>query len=624
MSRRAHYLKAIKGGTLPASIVCVATAGDSEANLEWAWRTWYADGAEFGDGEGTSGKGSRSFWLSLAAHCRIVRGSWVVMMNAVHELTRLGFWELLEEKTWRLTGHDEKESGQGQDESRKRGGGVCVIESPPTIIQATGPRGLSSVQIVDARNYGVKGWPSILATGHHESDARKAVAEKAESLWQFVNGLTGLVKKHRLGSLKSTAASQAMHAYRYRFLRSQILCHDNLPAIGLERAAMYAGRNEAWTIGRTPGMVWHLDFNSFYPAVTVGAGMPARLVGYRLDCQRDPRDLMNAGYLCIAEVTLETELPRFPVRFSRNRHARASMPSDGTYSGLRCRDGDTVYPVGTFSTALCGPELSLAYAAGSVRRVHSVAWYEPSELFTQWACELAIAEDEARQLPTTALREVVKRLRNSLYGKFGQWHWQWQPAPEAGAKLPYDTWWDSPGKGEPLVRYRSIGHRVEREELRGESPESCPAIAAWVYSLARARLWQAIECAGLCNVHYMDSDSLWVTHDGFKILELDGWLHETLPGKLKVAGMHERVAFHGLKHYTADGRNVQAGVPGSAEGNYVDGWEFDTPETMRQALCLKRAPEDRTVRHSVRPSGVYRHGIVTVRGRVIPYTFNEQ
>lgn len=624
MERQAHYLKTVKGGTLPRSILCVGVSGVPGVGGAWSTSHIAYPGCEIADGESANGGCRESFWAWLQYVSRAAPGSLVVFLGAVDCLTSLGFWDLLEDDKWTLSETDEKD--YVHDKANRRGGfrGLAVLEDPPTIVVVKSAVTGHTVKIIDVRNYGVSTLADCyigpMPCGDNLLAAKVAASAIAATMRQIVD----VVSSNRLGSLKTTAASQAMHAYRYRFLRSIILCHDNLPALGLERNTMYAGRCEAWHVGKVPRGVYNLDFKAHYPAAVIGQPIPARLRGFVLGCEPSPVELMKRGFLCISEVTLDTAENNYPVRFSSARHARAGLSTDRRTGNVLAKDGDLVYPVGRFATALCGPELSIAFSRGHVSRIHSTAWYEPSELFTQWACELGIIEEQAKQTCLPGVRAFVKRMRNSLFGKFGQWDWRWIDAPNTFARMPYDTWYGPNPDGGPAIRYRSIGWSAQMERKLGESQESCPAIAAWVYSLARVRLLMAIECAGRDNVYYMDADSIWCNHDGFRRLEEQGWINPNLPGKLVIKGMHESLTIYGLKQYVCDGKQIHAGVPNATPGSHLQGWMYRGKEKLGQSLPHGRAPGQEPISYSVRPSMVYRHGIVDVSGRVMPYVLREE
>lgn len=619
MKRTAHYLKQSAGGAIPRSLLSLAAVkGENEVVYH---HLCHADLKCEGDGylDGISGQLNGSLWEILAEHTRQGYPSWLFMMHAVEQLALTGFWDQLEDGHWELGGYDDKTNQANGEAAAAKWNGLCILQDPPTIIVARPSGSARTLKMVDCRNYGVSNFWSLY-TGHLPAhDGRIAAAAQANAINVFVRQLAAVVKAAKLGSLKTTAASQAMHAYRHRFMRGIILVHANHDVLALERAAMYAGRCEAWTVNRRVDRLYHLDFNSFYPSVACGESMPARLAGHTMACVPNPKQLATDGFLTISEVTIDAKDPIYPLRFREKLHGpNCYLASDRDFKS-RLRDNDVFYPTGRFRTTLCGPELAMAYELEEVRLVHQTAWYEPSELFTGWSSATAEMERWCKDNAVKGVVEFVKRLRNCLFGKWGQWNWTWTAAPWEAAKSEFDCWYGPDPDTGGTARYRSIGGYVQVERNHGESHDSCPAISAWVYSLARRKLWAAIACAGQDNVHYMDADSLWVNHTGFAALDAAGWLDQREPGKLKIEDMHEWVKFHGLKQYEHYGKSVHAGVPSGVPGSYKDGWRYKGPERTMPALLSGRKPCDGEVENIVRPGGGYRHGVVTMGGRTTPH-----
>lgn len=646
MSRNTHYMRVAVGGAIPPSVLSVSCRSGSPDEFAWCWLHWTPEGNDDTPGGSGWGNDSRSFWLALRGHLTHHRNTWVVLMGAAHQLAQLGFWELLEGDEWQLEGDDERSPKACIDPRGRRWNGYAVIEDPPTIILARPRRCQGAVKFLDVRNYGVSGWNALGIDPHDKSKGVWHCWDRPAAIRRFMAAWIDTVREHRLGSVQTTAASQAMHAFRHRFLKSPVKVHADLPVLGLERQSLYAGRNECWRMGKVNGPVYHLDVNACYPAAAAHEPMPARLAGFSLGCKVMPDKLAMQGYCCIAEVTLEASKPDWPVRFSWERHGADYLRGLGGAPRLRPRTGDMIYPVGRFATVLCGPELQHAFEEDAVKRVWSVAWYEPADLFTQWCTELHELGEVAHAAGRHAVEECVKRVRNSLFGKFAQWAWRWQPCPEVAPIAPFALWyappllkpgeeivrqvggqapWGASRTGfQPLVRYRSIGWLCQVEEGMGEHAESCPAISAWVYSLARMRLRGAIETAGRDNVYYMDADSLFMNHTGYRRMEKAGVLDERRMGAWKLKGAYDWVRFYGLKMYETPGMSVHCGAPADAPGTFRSGWKFWAPEKLMPALEHGRPPGVEMLPLSLKASENYRHGRVCINGKVVPFCFSEE
>lgn len=646
MSRNSHYMRTSAGGTSPRSVVSVSCTRLDGNAIVWRWSHLTPEGQDESQWGKQWGTDARSFWATLQNHLKHHRITWVYMLGACHTLASLGFWDLLEGDEWQLEGDDERSPATPKGKPRPPWQGYAVLEDPPTVILARPRASQGACKFLDVRNYGVSGLDALGVAADNPYHTDVDTYSRVDAIQRFVVGWIATVKKHRLGSVQTTAASQAMHAFRHRFLRSPLLVHDNTQALQLERMALYAGRNECWRVGKVKGPVFHLDMNSCYPASACGEMMPARLAGYSLGCKPSPDELMRQGYLVIAEVTLEASVPDYPVKFSWQRHGPDYLRGMGGAPPMRPQDGDMIYPVGRFATALCGPELSHALENNAVKRVWSVAWYEPADLLTQWATELHAIGEAAWASKSVAESECVKRVRNALIGKFAQWAWRWVACPSVAASAPFSLWYGPPPTGNPpvatgnsptgnppgatrtgggpMVRYRSIGWTVQVEEGMGEHVESCPAISAWVYSLARMRLRGAIETAGRDNIYYMDADSLWCNHKGYRRMEDAGMIDARALGQWKLVGSHEWVAFHGLKMYDTPSKSIHSGAPGNAVGSHADGWRFWAPERLMPALAHDRAPGQEMIPMTLKSSNTYRHGRVCIDGRVMPFCFAEE
>lgn len=644
--RTAHYLRNAKGAAQPPALIGVSAGKREDGKVIWSLHTDAASRVTEPEIRYSSGVGSESFWAALKGEIKRSPGCWATFLGAVEQLAILGFWDLLEEDRWKLTDADPIAPGMPIERSGRTWEGYAVLQDPPTIIVARPCTNSGTCKFLDLRNYGVSGWSALGDNSNKPATEGCDHIIRSRLVLLFMREWCSMVRSHGFGGVQATAASQAMHTYRHRYLRSPVLVHDNRDALDLERQAMYAGRCECWTVGRVKGPVYHLDCNSCYPAAALGQLMPARLAGYTRNCSPSPAALIERGYLVISEVTLEAQEACFPVRFNRVRHGPDYVRGCGGLCSHMPFDGDQIYPTGTIHTSLCGPELSLALERGCVRRIWRTAWYEPADLFSEFVSDLAAAQEACRATGRIAQAEAIKRLRNSLFGKFAQWSWRWKSCPEQHAPAPYALWYGLPvlainlDADEPrldkdrvapsrtglsgLVRYRSIGWSTQVEEGMGEHPESCPAISAWVYSLARVNLLRAIAIAGEENVHYMDADSIWCNHTGFTRMQNAGTMHQTEMGKWKEKGVYEWVDFHGLKQYSTPDSHIHAGAPPDAAGSRESGWTYQRSEALMPALAARRPPGAVTVTHQLRAGDKYRIGRVCAGGRVVPFVFREE
>jgi hypothetical protein len=327
----------------------------------------------------------------------------------------------------------------------------------------------------------------------------------------FVN-LISWVKENDCGLFRYTAPSQAMAAYRHRFMGQQIYVHDNPAAKRLERNAYHGGRTEVFKIGPIARSVHQFDVNSLFPAIMRAGKFP--FVLDRSDTERSlSPTLPDIGFAdSAAEVEIQTLDPIFPVK----------------------RDGVTLYPVGKFVTHLCGHELHYAVEHGYVKRIGQWAEYRCADLFSLWVDELWGLRQTYKATGNTLYEQFAKRLLNSLYGKFGQRSPGWINVPGNISALPWSRWIASGEMPNEVINYRSIGWTVQKQTDRVEIEGSFIAISAFVTSAARMYMNGLRWTAGPREVFYQGVDGLIVTELGKERLETAGHVSSTELGKLRL------------------------------------------------------------------------------------------
>lgn len=204
-----------------------------------------------------------------------------------------------------------------------------------------------------------------------------------------------------------------------------------------------------------------------------------------------------------------------------------------------------------------------------------------------------------------------------IVGRLGMHGRRWVAEPKMQPPEPFSNWWTPGPKGVP-VRHRSLGWEAQREEVEPNGPDSCPAAAAWVCSLARVKLLEAIHATRAGEVYYTDTDSIWCNEGGHQGVRSAGLLGVGEPGLLRVVRIHDDVAFYGYKHYRADERTVCAGRPAEPVGGDERPAGYRARERCRHSVAGRAAPEVRSVVRPFERAGPYLHGTVLADGRVVP------
>lgn len=127
------------------------------------------------------------------------------------------------------------------------------------------------------------------------------------------------------------------------------------------------------------------------------------------------------------------------------------------------------------------------------------------------------------------------------------------------------------------------------------------------------------DCLDEKQLLYTDTDSLWVTAEGFSRLSANGFIHGENLGSLKVVACHENVEFWGIKNYVADGRIVRAGVGCLPTVDIVSGKSRPIHRHVNADLAAGEQPQaiESAANHGDRPP--YKHGIVGPEGWVKPW-----
>jgi len=343
-----------------------------------------------------------------------------------------------------------------------------------------------------------------------------------------------------MGNWAVTAPSQAMHAFRHRFLHHKLLVHRNTEAIEMEREAYRGGRTSVFYRGELHNRpVFKLDLNSAYPAAMLAYPMPTRLMFVSHHVDLADLSAWIKAHCVIAEVEVNCDRNPFPVH----------------------HHGHNVYPVGVFTTTLTTPELSYALGKGWITRIMRAAVYEAHPIFAKYIAELYAIRQGFVSDGNIVYAYLMKLMLNGLYGKFGQ------TASEFVEYGPVDEVLDrsitllDPAKCTKEILYR-FGQTLYTEEDQGETPSSMPAIAAHVTAYVRMRLFTLREKAGTQEVYYCDTDSLFVSTLGRE--RLDPEIDPTRLGALKEEDVTNRLTILSPKTYLWNDHWTRKGVPPSS------------------------------------------------------------
>lgn len=547
-------------------------------------------------------------WEHIASRTSRQYTTWLIGHNVLFDLVVSGFPGQLLTSKFYIDWPRSKRQRENNEVDDPHTVGLCCIESPPTIIALRCNRTGGRIVIVDSLNW----FPVPLSEMGDNLGLEKLPFpsfEAPDSEWftycqrdsdivleTFV-GLIRWVKEGDYGMFRYTGSSQAMAAYRHRFMRQQILVHDNPPAKHLERMSYCGGRTEVFRKGSFNCRVYQLDINSLFPSIMQSGVFP-----FVLDRSDNERVLAaNLPDICwadsVAEVELQTMEPIFPLR----------------------RDGVTIYPIGKFVTTLCGHELHYAHSHGYIRRCGKWNEYRCGDLFSLWVDELWALRQQYKAAGNDLYDQFAKRMLNSLYGKFGQRAPGWINKPGDISALPWSRWIKSGKLPNEVIQCRSIGWTVQEQTDREEIEGSFVAISSFVTSAARMKMNSIRWTAGQREVFYQGVDSVIVTEAGFARLAAAGMIGDNELGKLRLQCEVDNGEILGCADYRLGDKVVIAGRARKMtldEDGQIMQRKFDATQNLFTGKAIN------TVEESLEPwtrAGMYRKGDIDDEGWVHPY-----
>jgi DNA polymerase family B len=464
------------------------------------------------------------FWNWLESKLRGKIRLHVFAHNWAFDAAVLGAFEILPRRGWVLR--------------------QAVIDSPPVIL--TWRKSGMTIRVLDTLNW----WRMPLAAIGDSLDLPKLkmpgpkagrrawdiyARNDVEIIRRAVREWLAFLQAYDLGNFGPTLASQAIRAFRHRFMDHKILIDDDIEALQLARDALHGGRTEAFRIGRINGPVYCLDVNSMYPAVMADGEFPTVL---RLHARNPTHEELNRwleSYCVVARVCLTT---------SRRRYAAVA-------------NDKLLFPIGRLRLALTTPDLRDAIAHGEVESIDEASVYERAPIFSRFVREIYALRQDAMGKGERVRVWLLKILLNSLYGKFAQRGEVWNTV-EQTPDLTLGVWREIDLETGRVYSYRRFAGQVQLRAVQPESHDSHPAIAAHITAEARARLWQLMQVATEREVMYVDTDSLYVSQKGFDRLRLH--IDPRKLGSLKHEATHEWMQIHGAKDYAYPGHVVCKGV----------------------------------------------------------------
>ena len=407
------------------------------------------------------------------------------------------------------------------------------------------------------------------------------------------------ITSNDFGTFKMTKGSQAMAAYRHRFMHDKIFVHDNKDISDFERLAYHGGRVECFYTGRVrSGPFVSLDVNSMYPYVMRSRSYPTKLLGcYEYPSKALVKESLKS-FCVIAECALSTRDPAYAV----------------------LRKNKIIFPIGTFIAYVCTEGLRYALERGHLHSVRKMTVYEKGHIFNDYVNYLMDLKIRYEHEGNKIMRTITKDMLNSLYGKWAQ---QLDVTEEfedlTGTGYYREEILDAVTGKMEIVTKLFNKQIIQYDKVPGKN--SFVAISAHVTEYARFVLWRAIKAIGRSKVLYCDTDSMIIRKCDLRDLSINIDPQEL--GAWKIEKQAPSLILYGPKDYVMGKIIKHKGVPKDAvkikEGvyKYIQWPRQDTHLRRQITRYFITVETTKTLKRE------YDKGLVLKNGKVRPFFLTE-
>lgn len=365
---------------------------------------------------------------------------------------------------------------------------------------------------------------------------------------------------YALGNWSISGAACGFRAMRHMMPPKSMVLIDDAEGSENDRAGIYGGRRYCWRHGQQPpGRYSELDFTQAHATVAANYPMPVKRGTWFNSLPLNHIAINSRLAMIIAEVEVETDVPRFPCRI----------------------DGRVWYPVGRFRTVLASPEIAWARELGCLRAIGRGQFHYLSNALRPFFTRVLDVTSAPNTSYHPLVRAMWKQWGRSVVGKFAQHGYQvtdtgmltdkpWFYEKAVNAQTGEQYW---------LVHYDGTIHAARE---RGDGASAYPAVLALVESYERVAIGKAAERLGPDVIIQCDTDGLWAdvgalehgaaTNLGFDLTDIDRRARVELAidvtnrelGHLQLREKHSvgRMSVWGPQNYDAGNYTKHSGRPG--------------------------------------------------------------
>lgn len=283
-------------------------------------------------------------------------------------------------------------------------------------------------------------------------------------------------------------------------------------------------------------------------------------------------------------------------------------------------EGRTCFPTGRFKTYLSTPEIQHAISNDHIESIQMCVMYEKANIFKEYVDYFYGLRNKFRKSGNDVYAALSKLLLNSLYGKFGQAYKRWEPIDLDPTGTPHTRFYFDMDEGK-RVYIMELNDKVYKADIKTESRDSFPAIAAHVTAYARLVLYNTLQFVGRENVYYGDTDSLLINDYGYQ--KISGLLDSTVLGCWSLDGAYDKIEIRGNKDYTMGDKVKIKGVRPNAtivRPNTYKQLQFGSLKGVIRSTDLTAPIIKYTTKHLRRQ---YKKGHVLRSGDVIPFELDD-
>jgi hypothetical protein len=367
------------------------------------------------------------------------------------------------------------------------------------------------------------------------------------------------------GNWSLTGPATGWNAYRHRPSPETVTIDPDPDIRAWERAAILGGRHEVWRVGNVDApRILELDFERSHLTVCRDLYLPRKRTRTFDHLELDDPILRNERWQVMADCVVRTEVPRYPLVVKRR----------------------TWFPVGTFRTRLCAPEIRTALNRGELVEIGAGHVYRMGHQMHEWACWLETLLDGSDQSTPPMAARAAKSWSRTVPGK-----WATRTTREVDCIDSHlDGWWLEPMTHHPggvrgsLLYLGGRQHQLLHDQ---EAEDSFPAVLAWIQSYVRDRLGRLIDQFTLDELISCNTDGVVIRPRGYVDLAKLG--ADTWPLKPRVKGMYRRLEVISPQHLIIDGKPRLAGVAYNADRTGPSTWAWQTWPGLGRQIEMRSA-----------------------------------